>query len=243
MSLVAREVLDICRHALYHGDLSAEIDGYGALNRAGDALTSCHSWGWLARPAATIPLVSGQSYAEWPSDFAEMIGYQGSSTFNTTLSLVTLQRLAEMRSTTTSVAGFAYHGAIVYAPQDGDTPPTPRLDLWPTPSADVADAFTVFYRAGWTELSEPDDPIALPLWMEQLYIEFALAHVLGLEMPEEGNVSQRVAQVLTSPTMVDAKRRDGRIQPFFGIMRGGAIEQQRAGEGRWHNTATSVTVL
>lgn len=101
--------------------------------------------------------------------------------------------------------------------------PQARIDLSTDPSADLEDALTIYYRAGWTHLNEDDDLVAIPEWLETLYLQLVRAHARGYHREDMGTVTERVAAVSAGPHMLAAIDRDNSMQPDFGLQRGGAI--------------------
>lgn len=240
--MIAREVIDLCSHALFHNDFASEVDAYGVLNRSGEALVSMHSWTWLLRPPTSLDLVASQYWVDLPTDFAEIVAPPTCTGLSTnSLELVSVQRILEARNGLTAITPAAFRGAIVYTAGTTTVPPTARIELDQAPSADAADAITLFYRAGWVPLAAETDLVPIPSWIEQLYIQVVLAHALGMELPEEGNVEQRMESVLASRSFQTAKARDGRAQQSFGQMRGGAMTRFLVPSVPWNSTNTTVT--
>lgn len=124
-----------------------------------------------------------------------------------------------------SVNGGAFSLA---APVDGTLggAPRPRLDLWPTPASYEANAFKAYYRGGWTRVRSDDDAIAIPEWLEPLYLQVLRATALGYERDAEGNVAARIEQLRSSRMYMDAMRRDGMVQPVLGPIQNGAAQYE-----------------
>ena len=113
--------------------------------------------------------------------------------------------------------------STAFAGQDGGAP-MPRLDLWPTPTARKDAAFVAYYRRGWQRLRHDDQAVAIPVWIEPLYISIVRAVALGYERDAEGDVTARLAPIRTGMLFNDLRRRDSLIQTDFGPLQNGAAE-------------------
>lgn len=126
---------------------------------------------------------------------------------------------------TVSVSGAGYTLAAAVDGTLGGAP-RPRLDLWPTPASYEANAFKAYYRGGWTRVRSDDDAIAIPEWLEPLYLQVLRATALGYERDAEGNVAARMEQIRSSRMYMDATRRDGLVQPVLGPLQNGAAQYE-----------------
>lgn len=111
----------------------------------------------------------------------------------------------------------------VFPGSDGGAP-LPRLDLWPTPPARKDSAFVAYYRRGWNRLRHDDQAVAVPVWLEPLYLAIVRAVALGYERDAEGDVNARLAPIRAGMLFGDMRRRDSLIQTDFGPMQNGAAE-------------------
>lgn len=163
-----------------------------------------------------------------PADFRELIAVNTSSGFLKGLSLVTFNELLERRSSSFTTTTGYYFGSIVHPQTTGlessTGAPTPRIEIWPTPSANETAAMTIFYRAGWTEVVNDTDIVRIPSWCELLFLELLRALARGFEEEDQASVSQRVAQIVVGPLMLAARDRDGMVQPSYGAIRNGAAQ-------------------
>jgi hypothetical protein len=118
--------------------------------------------------------------------------------------------------------------------------PEPRLDLWPTPTADLVDAITLVYRAGWEHLDEDTHLVSVPEWLEGAYLQLVRAHARGYEREDVRTMADLVAEVMGGPHMVAAIDRDDQMQSDFGPLMGGATESMRDGSVPfWNFTGVS----
>ena len=163
-----------------------------------------------------------------PADFRDLIAVNTSSGFLKGLSLVTPGELLERRSSSFTTTTGYYFGAIVHPQTTGlgssTGAPTPRLEIWPTPGANETAAMTFFYRAGWTELTNDTDILRLPGYCELLYLEILRAMARGFEEEDQGSISERLVQVIGGPLIVIARERDSMVQPSYGALRNGAVQ-------------------
>ena len=106
-------------------------------------------------------------------------------------------------------------------PEGGE--PEPILEIWPTPTVDSAGALTIFYRSGWSRVSDDNDLIRVPEWIEPLYKSILRAFARGQEEEDEGTVEARLQSVVQGAIMASCVSRDSRIQPNVGPMRSTAV--------------------
>lgn len=200
---------------------SATATGNLMVNEAGRRLAMSHTWKWLERNPTTLDLTSGQAYIALPTDFAHLIACEAAPSLGRCLNLTTFGGLAEMRARLITTTG-AYFAAIVQPTQAAanSAPGAPRLELWPTPGANVTAAFAIWYRAKWTELSSDTDVANVPLWIEPLLCQMVRAVAKGYE---EEDIDDRIDRVLGGGTFAQAIEHDGQIQPDYGPIEGGAV--------------------
>jgi len=178
-----------------------------------------------------------------PSDLTEIVGYDATQSLINSLEIVTLQRLLMLKTNQIQVTSYNFYGAIVFPEYNtsstGPTPPVPILKLWPSLTANDARELTIFYRAGWIEVSEDSDYVQLPLWLEALFIEVCKAWARGTEEEDTASLSERLFAIQNSPLYLTAIRRDGMVQPDFGPLRGGAVETEPKGVNRFARSTVS----
>ena len=112
--------------------------------------------------------------------------------------------------------------------------PMPVIDLWPTPNADLADAITIRYRAGWDELDDDSIFVTVPDWLEHIYLDIARLVARGYQHEDIASRSARFEELRSSLEFRDAKRRDGEMQTDYGPMMNGAVSGM-IGERYWWN--------
>lgn len=118
--------------------------------------------------------------------------------------------------------------------------PQARIDLSSNPTADLEDALTVYYRAGWTHTNEDDDFIAVPEWCETVYLQLVRAHARGYHREDMGSLSARVGEIMAGPHMKAAMEQDDRTQTDFGMQRGGAIGHSAKADIFWNSGSVNA---
>lgn len=171
-------------------------------------------------------------YVTLPSDFGEILSLRTSDSLDSRVCLVSPEEIARLR-----IAGGDtsqdVRAALVYPARDDATDAfgTPRLEVYPTPTASDTDAMVMSYRADWTELSIGTDKVAVPLYAEMMLKEFVRAVALGREEEYGGSVAQRLDAIQKTESFKSLIRRDQQAQRQFGPIRRTAWDKARAGRG------------
>lgn len=171
-----------------------------------------------------------------PDDCREVIAAVGTD-FDKALTFTSLEEVLEARedaSTSSNhfYASFAYSG----------TPPTPILEIGPGAGANETGAFRLFYRARWTRLTADSTVIAIPEYVEMLYLQLARAVARGYVREDQSTLDQRLAEIHVGPVFLAAKKSDGALQQYFGKIRGGGmtIYSQRRPSVDFHETLERI---
>lgn len=162
-----------------------------------------------------------------PTDFAGMVppsNVAPADSVVTGIQLVSLETLLRSRS---SNIGVNHIGAITYA-QDQRTP---ILEIHPTPSADDAEKYQMFYRRGWSRGTSDQNEIKIPEWMEGFFVMLVRAYAQGYEEEPEGSLLGRLEQVESSQMLRAMKKRDGSVQVSLGPLRNSAVRRSHGGFG------------
>lgn len=190
------------------------IDWLALLNQAGRWLCMAHQWVWLER-LGTISLVEDQEYAALPSGLQRLLSTPRLGAWSNTGPTIDLTDMQSVLSARASNAPLVlltgqYIGAIVYT-QTGSVIGH-RLELYPTPEANAT--VPIHYRADWTIVTSDGDILALPSWLETIYLEALRAHVRAVvrEDDERGTLAERLVALQASPLFREAKIRDGQEQ-------------------------------
>jgi hypothetical protein len=207
----------LVRHALRGRDLPPDLSPVTLVNLAGRWFVTAHPWTWLERPATGLDFVAGQTYCDLPTDFGELRSVEVDnlvSRFNMTSSAV----LNEMRTANVDASGLVFWGSLVYGAGSATSAPTVRLDIYPTPNANETDALSLYYRAGWSELTNDSSAAQVPAFCEPAFVETIRAFARGYEyntLPDE-------MAALRMGAIREAVDQDMRQQSDFGPIMNGA---------------------
>lgn len=164
--------------------------------------------------------------AALPSDFGELVGWDATESLVNSLTITTLRHLLELRTNEIEVSSWNFWGAINWAAGHPDGAPTPILELWPVPGSNDFDALTIFYRAGWTAVTDDAAMLEIPSWFEALFLETCRAFALGWVEYDNASLSTRLLDVKRGPLYTSAVAMDGRVQPEYGAIRGGMVDSE-----------------
>lgn len=216
--------LSDCAGLIQHGlgrVLSPQLDAARVTNLAGIWFTSAHPWAFLERPATGLDFVAGQSYCDLPTDFGELRSVEVNEIVSRFI-MSTSSEVNYMRSGNVDASGLVVWGAINYSSTG-----TPRLDVYPTPGANVTDALNLYYRAKWTRLVVDTDTANIPDYAEPAFIDTLIAYALGLEERDTGSLSRRLADVREG-AIREAILMDQRGQDDYGQIINGAASMNAA---------------
>lgn len=159
-------------------------------------------------------------YVALPSDFLEVISIRSASAVDSRVTLVSLEEINRLR-TIGGATDSHIRAALVYPARDDATDSfgTPRLEIYPTPTASDTDPLVMTYKADWTELSSGTDKAAVPIYAELMLKEFVRAVALGREEEYGGTVAQRLDAVRATAAFQSLIRRDQQAQQRFGPIR------------------------
>jgi len=219
-------LMDLARHAAGQR-IDARLDTRELVNEAGEYVAIMHGWAFYERPAVLIDFVGGQKYVDLPADLGSIDGVEVASAVQIAVDRVSIERLNELRADELTTAEH-YFAALEWPDQASasESPPPPRLALWPTPPANTAQALRVAWRAKWRTLVEGMDRHNLPGDCETLLIEVLRAIVHG-RTRENTNVSDELDRIEQSMHVRRLKERYTRAQPG-GQVRGGVLESTRS---------------
>jgi hypothetical protein len=192
---------------------------------AGEQLAGMHPWTFLRRPIASVNFVAAQEWAALPADFGELVAIERSNLDG--WMWVGMDEILEMRYAGQAIAA-GYVGCITYALPGTATPPdAPRIELFPTPSANSTGALRLAYRAAIGLPSSDSHALQIPGWADLLFYEVLRAVVLGTEEHDNGGVSERMAAVQGGMVFATAIRRDTEVAPNAGFLRNGVGQAGR----------------
>jgi len=152
-----------------------------------------------------------------PSDFdlQAIVGYSMTNGLTGTLEMTTPQGMLDLRSWPGLATVTSFWGLVSYVRSSAGGVPLQRLELWPSTSS-TEEELVLFYRGGWIAPASDTDALAIPNWLNALYIEVFKAFVMGSEEPEGGTVDQRVTALRGGALYADAIRRDAQVMADLG---------------------------
>lgn len=218
--MILSDAIKQIQHTL-DGDPAPELSARRLINEAGDFLCRMHPWKWLERGSVTLAAVADQAFIQLPSDLASIVSSRmnGSSSTLRDFRWTTHDEILRFRQHPIEAVG-GYYGAVVYELATGSTegPLTPRLELYPTPTANDANFIELGYRAGWQRVVDDDDPLRIPHWIESLYNQILRAWARGYEEEDAAALDTRLEIIANGRVFQQAVQSDGRIQPDYGVL-------------------------
>jgi hypothetical protein len=204
--------------------------------------------GWPYATTGTITNFSATVKADsivLPIDFGNIINIQPTEGLVNSFNLTDVGFINQLRTNEVAVGNFRYWGAVTRG-HNYDHVGTEslgqgawRLEIYPTPTVVKYNALTMYYRAGWREITEDLAFIPIPDYCETLFRQLMRSFARGYEEDDVGSLHLRLMEIEKSPIFIHAKQRDGNIQNTLGQMAGGAAEQQ----SRNYNEYLKTTVI
>jgi len=178
------------------------------INTAGEHLFT-HPWKFR-EATANVTTVVAQSYVTLPSDFAELTQVWKQ---DQPLWIQSPEEVETARQTNyPDLTWRAYVKTVL--PTTLAPTQSFRLELYPTPTS--AESLKVLYRTGWqsvTSSTATSEVISIPKHVEATLISYVRAVA---EAYEDGQQSQRFAEIEAGPIFGAAKQKDGMVQSHFG---------------------------
>lgn len=220
------------------GDEVEITDGTGATDgtypvaskTSSDAIVLVDSIGSAADGQTDIDGEMSFPYVALPSDFGVELNVQATG-LTVDFEMVDFGTLATMRDGAILPAGFMYYGAIVQPAQALQTAAlgAPRLELYPAPNAASVGALTLWYLAGWRELTDDTHYAAIPGYAEMLLIQYIRAFAEGYDNDNDNEghgiikLEDRLELIERGPIFKAAVRHDTMIQSNYGVVGDGLI--------------------
>jgi len=174
-----------------------------------------------------------------PSDFGNIIDIQPTQGLTNSFNLTDVGFINQLRTNEVAVGNFRYWGAITRGNNYDQGLGTStgqgawRLEIYPTPTATEYNALTMYYRAGWRPVTDDTDTINIPQYCESLMRMIVRAFARGYEEDDVASMHARLMEIQQSPMFLNARRRDGDMQPTLGQMSGGAVAQYEKQERQY----------
>jgi hypothetical protein len=174
-----------------------------------------------------------------PSDIGNIIDIQPTQGLTNSFNLTDVGFINQLRTNEVAVGNFRYWGAITRGKNFSHTNQASvgqgawRLEIYPTPTATEYNALTMYYRAGWRPVTDDIDTINIPQYCESLMRMIVRAFARGYEEDDVASMHARLMEIQQSPMFMNARRRDGDMQPTLGQMSGGAVAQYEKQERQY----------
>lgn len=224
MTLTVQRLGELAAHAL---GAQSEIEPVELVNMAGEAWVNAHPWQYLNRRSKTLDVTASQGYVDLGDEVRNVISMAPSSALSNYVEWTTLEEINRLRTSITGTHSTGYWAAVSYR-RDATAGELHQIaELWPTPASTSAGYFTLFYQSGWLSVSDDDDKVDLPSWLEPVFIQWVRNYAEGLEDSDLGQVEQRLEMLLGSQLMQRAMARDGAMLNDLGQPMGGAAQPGR----------------
>lgn len=166
-----------------------------------------------------------------PSDFGTIIALDAEDSLTISVHQTTLEELLRLRTNEIQITSSYYYAALTYADSDATIggAPVPVLALWPAPATNDIAAFTLFYRAAIPEVTDDNEIVPIPAFMEMCYRQLVRAVARGYEHEQSTTLAAELAEWMQAQFTQDAMARDGMQQQHYGPLRGGAVETRTQG--------------
>lgn len=183
------------------------------INQAGEHL---FGYQWTFRQAtAMLSTVAAQSYVVLPADFSELI-----AAWCGTLPLLITNQDEIENSRSSDFDSYGTRGYVkAVVPTNLAPTQSYQLEIYPTPESNETNKIKITYRTGWQRVSTANlatDVISIPLYLEALLVLYVRAIT---ESYEDGQQSQRLAEIEAGTLFGTAQRKDGMLQAHFGQLR------------------------
>lgn len=174
--------------------------------------------------ATTLPWSIARSRVPLPPIVAQVIDAEPTDSSTYGLTFLTSESINQYRTAIGQNITNYWYASVVQAPHDlagGNV--GLAVELWPAPSATIANGLTLFVRKGWDHPQTDTTKLKVPEWIEPLFLQVLRAYALGFEADEIDTVDVRIERLRNSRMFMEMTRRDGSVQPYTGLIRGGHV--------------------
>jgi hypothetical protein len=225
--MLASDVYRRIKHAV-GGDLPSEVSFQDIANEAGVFMTGMRGWHYLTGETAPALIVTGQDYIDLPSDFVSLEDIRSIGDWYNRIIISTGVEMNEA-----AIYGsnpYHYVGVVTYRTVDVEATATtpadkrgavPIIRISPVPTSSIEDALQVVYQRGWMRLTDDNQAVTIPSYMEGLYLEICGEYARGVQDTESASVGQRLAGSFNGALYHSAKQTDANMSPGFGTLKNG----------------------
>lgn len=153
MALTAKQAIAHIEHTLY--DASSDIPAIQVVNTAGKLFYEMRNWNFRSKGPATLNFTASQSYIELPADFGTLTYIESTDALTSRVFLGTLAEVQEYRLASLG-SPRDFWVAVSFVTPSGGSRIAPRLEIYPTPSANQTAAITYLYRSRWVDVTDDD---------------------------------------------------------------------------------------
>jgi hypothetical protein len=230
MAITVTNLQSAITHAL-GGAVASQLNTIQIINEAGRHLCGMHPWRLLIRPPTTLNFTAAQAYVALPADFGQNAIVKYNENVLTSFLWGTPEQIAEERQAN-RLPPAHYIGCIVQPTQAavGSAPPVQRIELAPTPAANLTAALSLWYRAAWTEITTGTDVPNLPIYCDSLMTAIVRAVAKGYEEDDIEGVDERLARLMRGAIFETAVQRDSNSQDDYGYIGMGAASREPRAE-------------
>jgi len=242
MTLLVSEAIGIAEHALA-GPIHEKITALRCVNEAGHWLCNARPWRWLRGGLEALPFVVDQPYVDLPANFGSITAIEGGRGFPSSIELTTLEELLLYKANAVGSNGTYYTAVVTYDHADitgtstannatvtattaaataAKKKPTARLEIYPTPDTAATDGILLYYTRGWSPVSQDQDTIFVPDWMESVYLRALRCWAKGYEEDDIYSKDDMLDRFISGSEYLAAIKRDSQAQIDLGVLRGGA---------------------
>jgi|688.fasta_scaffold187367_3 hypothetical protein len=222
MTLTVQRIGQFLRRRL---DGEPSMDTLSLCNLAGRQLFTMHTWEWAVAPKTTITINSGKSEVELPKDFGRMVKVETSGSLLNALVLTTPSHLLELETSIISMNNVGYWAAVVWKKPTDGCPMRPVLRVYP--QIGTSDSLNLYYYSAWVEITDENETISVPPFIEPLLLELCFAFAQGYDEHDIADLNDRLARVQQSPVFQTAVMQDASVQDELGEIRGGVTDSNR----------------
>jgi hypothetical protein len=217
-------------------NFGGSYDPRAILNRCGVYFFALRPWRFTRRMTGTATLLAGTARISLPLGCTRVLSIEPVDTSTGCIVIVDAQTFNTLRTSSgVQSETYSYYATEEWATDAGGEM-VRRLALHREPTSTLSQAFNVCYEAGWTNAtsqscaSPGEYTLPIPDYAQPLFEELLEAYTLGMEEPNNGTVSERVARVLEGPLYAAAIDADMRAVMDSGYVQNGWLSQRTSTE-------------
>lgn len=214
MALTITEATTIVQRSL--GDDPDVLSIVQVINTAGTLLAGMRKWKWLQRTSYSLGVTASQAYINLPSDLKSIQSIVSQENWESAR-WVNAAQLERWRRGDMGVPPNGYV-MLLAGGVAGDNTAIHRLEIYPTPSADASDVFSMSYTAGWSPITSgtaASTNLTLPTYLEPLFYELLTAVAKSFDEEDSAGLTARINMIKSGAVYMQAVEHDGSTQPII----------------------------